>query len=79
MTGPTITVPADGRPEDAPGADTLVGVNGNAYAVMGATKAALKRAGASPDFIKAYLDAATAGDYDHLLATSMAFLDAERV
>ena len=43
---------------------------------MGHTAKVLRRAGASADYIKAYQADATAADYDHLLAVSMAYLDA---
>lgn len=73
---PDLTPPTDGRPADAPGSDLLVGTDGNAFAVMGTTSKALKRAGASPAYVAAYMKAAMSGDYDHLLAVSMAYLDA---
>ena len=72
-----IEVPTEGRPARAPGSDNLVGVDGNAFAVMGATKAMLRRAGASDAYVAAYLQEAMSGDYDRLIATSMAYLDAE--
>lgn len=76
-TDNVIEVPQEGRPARAPGSDSLVGVDGNAFAVMGATKTMLRRAGASDTYVAAYLKEATSGDYHRLIATSMAFLDAE--
>jgi hypothetical protein len=70
-----IRLPADGAPDDPPGSDLLLGVDGNAFAVMGATAKALRRAGATPAFVDAYRTLAMSGDYDHLLAVSMAALD----
>lgn len=71
-----IEVPKVGRPAEAPGSEVLLGVDGNAFAVMGSTQKALKAAGASPDFLRAYQAEAMSGDYDHLLAASVAYLDA---
>jgi hypothetical protein len=51
----------------------LVGVDGNAFAVMGAVRRALKRAGNPPEVLDAYLREAQSGDYDHLLQTSMLY------
>jgi hypothetical protein len=47
----------------------LVGLNGNAYAIMGAFKHAARQQGWTAEEIKTVLDEATSGDYDHLLAT----------
>ena len=52
----------------------LVGEDGNAWAIMGRASAALRRAGASKDVIKAYTDAAMSGDYDNLLRVTMAWV-----
>lgn len=51
----------------------LVGIDGNAFAVMGAVSRALRRAGNPPAVVDAYRKEATAGDYDNLLAVSMAY------
>ena len=48
----------------------LVGRDGNAYAVMGAVKVALRKAKVPEAVISAYLAEAMSGDYNHLLATS---------
>jgi len=55
----------------------LIGQYGNAFAVMGNIKRALKSAGADKDYIDAYLKEATSGDYDHLLTVSMKYVDIE--
>lgn len=52
----------------------LTGVNGNAFAVMGAVTKALKRSGHS-DEVDEFVAEATSGDYDHLLQTCMKWVD----
>jgi hypothetical protein len=51
----------------------LVGVDGNAFAVMGAVSKALRRAGNSKEVCDAYTKSAMGGDYDHLLQVSMLY------
>jgi Domain of unknown function (DUF4314) len=53
----------------------LTGEDGNAFAILGRTAAALRRAGVPQEEIDAYFAEATSGDYDHLLATTMAWVD----
>ena len=53
----------------------LLGEDGNAYAVMGRAGQAMRRAGKTEDEVKAYMDAATEGDYDHLLGVTMYVFD----
>ena len=55
----------------------LIGQDGNAFAIMGRVNNALRRAGADQEYIDKYLDEAISGDYDHLLAVSMKYVDAE--
>ena len=55
----------------------LVGEDGNAFSIMGRVKKALRRAGADQEYIDRYLNAATSGDYDHLLVVSMGYVDVE--
>ena len=64
-----ITVHPDWQNPDA----DLVGVDGNAFAVMGFTKRALEDAGNSREVVDAYMQDAQAGDYDQLLQVSMAY------
>ena len=45
----------------------LSGNDGNAFAIMGSVKSALKKAGASKEEIDQYLSESMAGDYDNLL------------
>lgn len=49
----------------------LVGIDGNAFVIMGAFKVAAKQAGWSKIEIDEVLNEAMSGDYDHLLATIM--------
>lgn len=51
---------------------SLVGVNGNAFAVMGAFQANAERQGWTADEISAVLKEAKSSDYDHLLQTIIA-------
>ena len=50
----------------------LVGLDGNAFFLMGAFSKAAKRQGWSAEEIKAVLDDARSGDYDHLLQVLIA-------
>jgi hypothetical protein len=52
----------------------LVGEDGNAFAILGRVSAALKKAGVEKSERDAYFVEATAGDYDHLLRTTMAWV-----
>ena len=47
----------------------LVGINGNAFALMGAFNGAARKQGWTKDEIKTVLNKAMSGDYDHLLTT----------
>jgi len=47
----------------------LVGEDGNAFAILGRFQKAARRAGWTEEAIRAVMDEATSGDYDHLLAT----------
>jgi uncharacterized protein DUF4314 len=53
----------------------LTGEDGNAFAILGRTAAALRRAGVPQEEIDAFFAEATSGDYDHLLATTMGWVD----
>ena len=55
----------------------LIGQDGNAFAVMGRVKQALKRAGADKEYIDQYISEATSGDYNHLLSVSMEYVNVE--
>jgi hypothetical protein len=49
----------------------LSGNDGNAFAIMGAVKSALKKAGASKEEIEQYITDSMSGDYDNLLRVAM--------
>lgn len=53
----------------------LVGVNGNAFSVMGYVRNAMKETGFSRTEIEAYTKDAMSSDYDHLLTVSVEFVD----
>jgi hypothetical protein len=53
----------------------LTGQDGNAFAILGAVGKAMRRAGISKEERDAFIEEATAGDYDHLLATAMRWVD----
>lgn len=48
----------------------LVGLDGNAFAILGRARQAAKKAGWTREQIDAYTNEATAGDYNHLLAVT---------
>lgn len=50
----------------------LVGLDGNAYSLMGAFQSAAKKQGTPKEEIKAVLDACMSSDYDHLLQVLVA-------
>lgn len=54
---------------------TLVGINGNAFVVMGYVFSAMRKEGFSREEIDAYHKRATSGDYDNLLHESIAMVD----
>ena len=54
---------------------TLVGVDGNAYAIMGYVRIAMRRTGMSREDIDAYIKDATNSDYNHLLVVSSEMID----
>ena len=53
----------------------LVGMDGNAFAIMGRVEGALRRGGVSKEEREAYLAESRSGDYDNLLRTAMAWVD----
>lgn len=53
--------------EDEPKKYDLVGVDGNAFAVCGYVRNAMKRENYSPDEIKLFTEKATSGDYENLI------------
>jgi len=55
----------------------LIGQDGNAFLILGRVKQALKSAGADKEYIDQYISKATSGDYNHLLAVSMEYVNVE--
>ena len=53
----------------------LVGLDGNAFALMGAFSKQARKEGWAQDEIKAVMDEAKSGDYDHLLCVLMDHCD----
>ena len=53
---------------------SLVGVDGNAFAIMGYTARALKQTGHA-DLVENMLSRAKSGDYDNLVQVCMKYLD----
>lgn len=53
---------------------SLVGVDGNAYAIMGYTQRALKRTGHG-DLVKQMIEEAESGDYYNLIAVCDRYID----
>lgn len=53
---------------------SLIGVDGNAFAIMGYTSRALKRTG-HRDLVGKMHEEATAGDYDNLIQVCMKYID----
>lgn len=53
----------------------LSGEDGNAFAIMGAVRRALRRADVPNAEIEEFSREAMAGDYDHLLQTCMRWVD----
>ena len=56
---------------------SLVGHDGNAFAILGRCATAARRAGVSQEEIQAFQDEATSGDYDHLLQTCIRWFDVD--
>jgi hypothetical protein len=74
-----ITVPTEGRQTTATSSEDLVGSDGNAFSIIGNVARTLRRAGASAAYVDAFRKEATSGDYDHVLLTAVAYLEAEPV
>ena len=55
----------------------LSGEDRNAFAIMGATMKAMKEAGVPAEGVAAYLSEAMSGDYNNLLAVTMATVNVE--
>lgn len=55
----------------------LIGLDGNAFAIIGAVTKAMKRAGCEQAAIDVYKMQAMAGDYDNLLSVTQDWVDVE--
>lgn len=53
----------------------LVGVDGNAYAIMGLFRRQARREGWSEQEIETVIEEAMSGDYNHLLSTIMIYCE----
>jgi hypothetical protein len=53
----------------------LVGNDGNAFAIMGAVKNALRKNNVPKEEIDKYLEESMSGDYNNLLCTAMNWVD----
>ena len=54
---------------------SLVGINGNAFNVMGYVTHAMTQCNFPKEKREEYINKATSGDYDHLLAVSMDYIE----
>jgi hypothetical protein len=52
----------------------LIGEDGNAFSIIGRVTRAMRKAKVPEAGIKAYKEEAMAGDYDHLLATTVQYV-----
>lgn len=57
------------------GSEILVDCDGNAFAIMGTTRRALRRHGIDQAICDEYEKKAMASDYDHLMQMSIEYLD----
>ena len=55
----------------------LVGEDGNTFAILGRVTRAMRQAGLDKAERDAFMTEATSGDYDHLLATVMRWVECE--
>lgn len=55
----------------------LSGEDGNAFAIIGRVRTALRRAGAPADELERFQSEAMSGDYDNLLQTAMKWVDVQ--
>ena len=52
----------------------LVGVDGNAFSILGRVQKALRNAGADEEYLIKYQVEATSGDYNNLLVVTMGYV-----
>lgn len=53
----------------------LVGIDGNAFSIIGTVQRALRSAGNGKDVIDAFTEEAMSGDYDHVIQTAIAYTE----
>ena len=53
----------------------LTGRDGNAFSILGDVRRALKKGGVPQDEVNSFFSEATSGDYNHLLATAMKWVN----
>ena len=53
----------------------LVGEDGNAFFILGKVKKALRKFGCSNEYIDNYITDATSSDYNHLIQTTMEYVN----
>ena len=56
---------------------SLVGQDGNAFFILGRAQAVARKAGWTQERIDKFIEEATSGEYDHLLATCMEHFDCD--
>lgn len=54
---------------------SLIGIDGNAFSVMGYVTRAMRETGFSPEETKVYRDDAMSSDYNHLICVSADMID----
>ena len=54
---------------------SLIGVDGNAFAIMGYVVKCMRKEGFSKEEIDSYYKDATSSDYDHLLMVSISMIE----
>lgn len=59
--------------------EQLLGIDGNAFSVIGAVAKGLRRAGNAKEIVDAFTTEAMSGDYNHVLATAIAFTEPNAV
>ena len=55
----------------------LVGEDGNAFAIIGRVRQALRREGVAEKEVEAFAEEAMAGDYDNVLRTVMSWVEVD--
>lgn len=66
-----------GKPKYPDVSVRLSGGSGNVYAIIGAVKRELKRAGVPAGEVSEFVSEATSGDYDNALQTAMRWVDVD--